>query len=443
MKSIQKVLSIIFIMIVYSCSNDDGLNQLGRLDEPHDNSEITTRSNQNPMYNIPIYSQTELVVQYKLGVDDVAKATLRSIYEVIYYEICQLCPDKYIELWGFDPDIQIEPRKHAIETTAIGIKGVNYQFTFTADTKAVDPGTWEDTSYEPLIVSDNSGITIAVLDTGFDPFFPFWYDSEGLPIPMLYNASETADGDELSGWDFSNSDPNPFDDTTGKHGSAVTYEIFNILSNSGVPFQILPVKIFNEFDETNYFNVLCGTYYAIQRAQIINMSFGWFEDGIGDYESTLLRDLLGLYSEVIIVSSAGNGNGFGDEDPHIGDDNDDHFHYPSSYEVNNMIAVAATNKKGTSPASWSNFGLESVDFWAAGEGVPFYEYDYTPIPDGLDGTSFAAPQITAQAALHLHFGGGLLSPTEVIDLINLYGTPALWEDEEFVKYHKYYLMMVE
>ncbi len=440
MKSIQNLFGIILIIILSSCGKDEIINPLDNSDLDSKSSEITTRSNQNGPFNTPIYSQTELIVQYLPDIDDATKDSLRSYYDVIYYEICQLCSDERIEKWRFDIDVQIEPKKHVIETTAgIVIEEVDFNFEFTENFDVVDVGEWEDTSYEPFIVSDNTEITIAILDTGCDFYFPFWYDGEE-PIPVLYNASETAEGEEISGWDFVNSDPNTFDDYAGRHGTILAFEYQNILNGYGVPFQILPVKIFDQDAKINYFNLLCGTYYALQRADIVQMSFGWYDDGIGDYESTIFKNLIDEFNDVIVITSAGNGNG-GDDDS--GDNTDTAAHYPSSYDSDNIIAVGATNKESTFPAEWSNYGSVSVDFWAVGMEVPFYDYDYEPIPGGVHGTSFAAPQIGAQAALHQYFWGGVLSPEEVINMINLYGIIVPDTYDGMVKYDKYYPLLIE
>jgi len=430
MKSIQKLLGIILIIIICSCGKDEIINPLDNQNVYQDISEITTRSGQNGSFNIPIYSQNELVVQYFPGTDETVKESLRSIYEVEYYEACRLCPDGMIELWTFDINIQIEPKKHSIESDGM-ILAVDREFSVETVIDDIDVGTWEYTSYEPLIVSENSEITIAIIDTGFDPQFPAWYDS-GEPIPMLYKAETDTDG-ELSGWDFVNDDNNPYDDASGKHGSIVTFEIHDILSGTGVPYQILPLKAFDNSGAASYFNIVCSTYHGVQIADIIQMSFGWYEPDPDDIQSTVFKSLLEIFNDVVVVTSAGNN----------GENNDTNPHYPSGYNLDHIIAVAATNKEATDSAYWSNIGPISVDFWAVGEEVPFYDYEGNLISGGVDGTSFAAPQIAALAAIQKFYGDADISPEEIINLINISGLEAPDAFDNLVKYDKYFPLMVE
>jgi len=438
MKSIQKVFSLILILVVCSCSKDDGINQFGNLDESINNFENVTRS-QNPIYNTPIYSPNELIIQYDVGVSEATKSTLRAFHQVISHEVCQQCPDGRIEKWVFDIGIQIEPKKHSIIIIGVttDIVEVDYNFELVSDIEGVDVGSSEDISYEPLIATGNPGLlTIAILDTGFDQFFPFWYEDEE-PIPILYDANYTNMYGEPSGWDFINNDSNPFDDNPGKHGSVIAYELQNILSETAVTFQILPAKIFNQDGKTSYFHMVCGANYALPLADIVNMSFGWYDDGYGEFESTILENLIEEYSDVLVVTSAGNGDG---DDDYEGDNNDAKDHFPSSFDLENIIAVAATNVEGTAPAPWSNYGASSVDFWAAGMDIPFYDYDYEEIPLGVQGTSFAAPQIAAEAAKHL-YEDEALTPEGVIDLLDVNGIFAPFALP--VHYNKYYPMMID
>ncbi|MCG8327546.1 MAG: S8 family serine peptidase [Chitinophagales bacterium] len=433
MKNLQKALMIILVIFVFSCNKEENLVHLER---PHQllisGNPSIVKSQAGGAYNIPVYAQNELIVRYDPGLDDSTKMFLRQLHDVLNYEVCQLCLDESIEKWFFDIVIQIEPKKQAIEAYGGGVADVDYEFDFTSELGDIEVGTSEDFSYESLIVPTNSGVTIAVLDTGFDPFFPFWYDEEDIPVPMLYNASEMAAGEELSGWDYVDYDHNPFDNNPGKHGTAISYIFQNILSNAGVPFQIMPLKICNAAGETSYFKFLCASKYAFERADVVQMSLGWYDDGFGDFENTIYNYLLGVHSDVVVVASAGN----------EASDNDEVVHYPSSYDTENMIAVAAMNATETDTAYFSNYGAESVDFFAVGEEVPFYDYGYNPIEPGLAGTSFAAPQVAAIAAKFLYYDDSL-SPSDLIDdlIENGLAVPASCVGK--VKHDKYFSLMVE
>ncbi len=393
MKQLKKHLALIILTLYVSCSKntDTPLGSVEkRVREVSDSYDV----------NYPKYSKTELIVAFHEKVTKADKKELRTRYGVISFQPCDLCEDGLIEKWKFGDDVNIEDKKLSIESGSGGPEGditnVDCEFTFkleTAHDKKLK-GTNKN-SFLHQIVAVNKGVTIAVLDTGVDAQYPLFTS------PFLYNSSRTSHAGEPSGWDFVNHDADCYDDYRLIHGTKVSYIVNKRLKDEGIPHQILPVKVCDKKGVASYFNILCGLKYALPKANIIQMSLGWYNKTT--QVQKIFNQLVDNYSEkVLIVTSAGN----------HGVDNDVVGHYPSSYPQSNLVAIAAANSDYTDIAYFSNYGEQSVDFYALGEDVVFYDINNTPIP--ISGTSYAAPIVTAVSAGILYQSGMSYTPAQII-----------------------------
>lgn len=422
MKKLKKLLLFsISSLFIFSCSNEDqpNLNQGNSVDETQTFQKMTGRK------TTPVYSQNKLIIQYYPGTSNATKTALRAAYGAIDFKSCQQCNDDCIELWTFGPGINIEPKKTAIEQGSGGgvesIMDVDYEFNFAMDATYTALGTNSDNSFTTYIKPTNDGVTIAVFDTGIAPTINN-NNLYAFTTPFLYNAANDGNALTQSGWDFVNSDANCFDDDPGRHGTVVSGIIHRILNTSlpPVPHQILPIKVCNANGQASYFNLLCGTNFALSRASIIQMSLGWYDDGFGDFGETILSNLISEHPEAIFITSAGN----------LGSNNDVIAHFPSGYPQSNVIAVAASNTNSINIASFSNYGLTSVDFFARGQNLPFLGYP-------MDGTSFAAPIVAAVVA-RKKYNTPESSPIDLRNHLILTGIPcpATFDPTKDVQYDK-------
>ena len=373
MKKRIKLLVVLVVLLVYGC----------QIESMHIEDGTKFRSRTATSNG----TQKELIIYYPEGTTEAAKQQKRIEYGIQNFKKCH-CSNENLELWTFPNrtphgiPINIEEK---VQTAKVDeeIEGVDMNSSFSIET---DHNTFQN-SYEATVksamqkvVSSNTGITIAVLDTGID------YNYDGFPSSFLYNSANDSCDDsgyeDVFGWNFVAGNNNPYDDYKGKHGTIVTHIITSNLDAHNVSYQILPVKIADINGKIKYFDALCGFLYATQKenVKVINMSFGWYTAGNKELLHKFIND---VSNTILVVCSAGN----------KGIDTDIVPHYPSSYHSENILSIASfstVNHTGSNSnpklASFSNFGMESIDIAAIGENIPF---TYTNVTKYVNGTSFS------------------------------------------------------
>jgi cell wall-associated protease len=162
--------------------------------------------------------------------------------------------------------------------------------------------------------------------------------------------------------------------------------------------KIMAIRVVPDGDERDK-DVANGIIYAVKNgAKIINMSFG---KAYSPFKSELVDKAVSFAEQngVLLVHAAGNSN----------QNNDKEKNFPNRYELHsgkefsNWLEIGASSfrKDSSLPATFSNYGKKSVDFFAPGvdilSSVPNNKYDT------FSGTSMASPAAAGVAALLLSY----------------------------------------
>jgi subtilisin family serine protease len=315
------------------------------------------------------------------------KAKLRTIRNFDYVE-----PNAAVWVQDDGPPLPDDPlfaQQYALNNT--GLPGA------VADADIDAPEAW-------TMAAGAQEVVVGEIDTGID------YNHPDLAAGMWANPFEIAgDGkdndengfvDDVHGVDFSNypdSDGDPMDEHG--HGTHVA-GILAARQNNGVGVAgvapnatVMALRFLRAdgFGETD--GAVAAINYAMDmkdrgvNVRVLNASWG-----SGEFSESLDRAIRNAANAgMLFVAAAGNGGI--DE---IGDNNDLVPFFPASYESDNIISVAASDKSDLL-GRLSNYGPTGVDLAAPGllitSTLPNIRYGQ------LSGTSMATPHVSATAAM--------------------------------------------
>jgi hypothetical protein len=238
--------------------------------------------------------------------------------------------------------------------------------------------------------SGGSSITVAVLDTGITLNHP------DLAANIWTNPDPGQNGytNDFHGWNFVSNNNDPSDEIGhGTHVSGIVGAVGNNnLGVAGVNWSVslMPLKICNG-EGCDLSEEIAALEYAVDHgAKVVNASFGGPYGGYKPEEEAITA---AGEAGLLYVASAGNES----------TNNDAYPSYPASYDLENIISVAATTSSETL-AFFSNYGSTSVSLGAPGQEIMSTlptsgTYSSSTGYGELSGTSMAAPQVAGAAAL--------------------------------------------
>ena len=239
-------------------------------------------------------------------------------------------------------------------------------------------------------------VVVAVLDSGVD------YNHEDLAGNMWvrpaslapYRDNELGTIDDLNGFNAVDNASDPMDDNGhGTHCAGIIgAEGENNLGIAGVNWkvQIMPLKFMNAGGFGTTKDAIEAINYVIERkkagvnVRIISASWG------STQKSRALEEAIrkAYENDILFVAAAGNSSVNNDRSPH----------FPSSYNVPNVVSVAALDRHDHL-ASFSNYGAKSVAI--AAPGVDILSTWLGNAYEEKSGTSMATPVVAGVAALVL------------------------------------------
>jgi len=244
------------------------------------------------------------------------------------------------------------------------------------------------------VTTGSDKVVVAVLDSGVD------YTHEDLAPNMWtrpanlapYHDDELGTIDDENGFNALDANSDPMDENGhGTHCAGIIgAEGSNDIGISGVNWKvrIMPLKFMNAGGFGTTKDAIEAINYVIDRkkagvnVRIISASWG------STQRSRALEDMIrkAYENDILFVAASGNSSTNNDRNPH----------FPSSYNVPNVVSVAALDRNDQL-ASFSNYGVKSVAI--AAPGVDILSTWLGNQYEEKSGTSMATPVVSGVAAL--------------------------------------------
>lgn len=245
------------------------------------------------------------------------------------------------------------------------------------------------------------GVVVAVIDTGVD------YNHEDLQDNIWTNSAEVSGQkgtdddnngyvDDVHGINLIDPNETPMDDHGhGTHVAGIIAMENNNVGGVGIAYKskIMPIKAGGSDGTFNSTDIAKGIEYAYKNgADVINMSFG------SSAHSALIENALqDAFGSCVLVAAAGNESAPTADAPPMFSNKVNM--YPAAYSYVIGVMAYDENNKFASFSNWDYAPNANAEYEVVAPGVSVY----STLPNGRyaswNGTSMAAPMVSAEAAI--------------------------------------------
>ena len=273
--------------------------------------------------------------------------------------------------------------------------------------KSVNGGTSAETAWNTTTGSSN--VVVGIVDSGID------IQHRDLKDNIFVNTGEIAgnniddDGngfiDDVNGWDFINHDRTVFDSASADaHGTHVAGTIGAQGNNAagvvGVNWdvQLLPLKAISPNGGSDSTLLEAFNYAKALRQHGVNLRVLNNSYGAQHFSQSLLDAIKQLGDAgILFVAAAGNETLNNDLVPH----------FPASFDLPNVISVAASSEFGDLASFFSNRGPKTVHLAAPGTNI------LSTTPRGYSGEGLVAAYTEADGSTYSNFNGTSMATPHV------------------------------
>lgn len=357
----------------------------------------------------PVFHPEHILVRFRPGTPEVARAATRAAVGGRLKHRFRIVDDlellaaragsveRSIQALQRNPNVvyaEPDPIVHASQAPNDPSFDVLWGLQNIGQTVDGDPGTaGADANVWPVWTTwtGDPDFRIAVIDTGVNYAHPDLMDNIWTNPGEIAGNGVDDDGnglvDDVHGYDFINEDPDPMDDHA--HGSHVSGTIGAVGNNGvgvvGINWRCKIVGL--KFLGAGGSGPLSGAIRSLEYCLANNIKVSNNSYGGGPHSQSMYLAIQNAQAvQHLFVAAAGNDASNNDLFPA----------YPASYDLPNVISVAATNNDDQL-APFSNFGAVSVDLGAPGvtvlSTVLGSNYSY------FQGTSMASPHVAGVAGL--------------------------------------------